>query len=411
MRVIIAAVITTLHYFISNAGTVMTISYNSNNNVDSRSFCPSSTHLDSVCAEVHSQQHSCSKKAFYTLELLIKKINENQGQNAMIPLDIPAVGAPFNEGNRTITMPGFNLDFFKNKRIALLGDSTLFYMGKFLVSMLQHQNKLGKPVEYHKMTMQQANSFVQKNKQFRLKGTAAPPPYRIDNGRTWFAWWGMQGNAHGRTEELIDRMFASAETMKPEVVVVNMGFHWFHLCGYSKNMCPTPMDLPIISRWLLYKETWMQRAYEFAEKKGVKVLLYKTANYICGSRRTDDWLTGDTLYQKMDNATITACVDRLVPLVHELIGVTNEDVATYCKYGQFTEVGSQFLNKQIVEFVRSIQDDPHRDSNLIVGLYNDHDVENCGTTEDAIHHQIAITVRARLLTNTIDSYLKCYKGR
>ena len=373
---------------------------------------PFLNHFDSIGGGTRSKQNSCSKNAFYTLETLIKKINENQGQNAMIPLDIPAAGAAFNpQGNVTITMPGLHLDFFKNKRVALLGDSTMFYLGKFLVSMLLHQDKVGEPVEYHKMNMQQANGVVQKNKQFILKGTAAPPPYRADNGRTWFAWWGMQGNAHGRTEELIDRMFASADTMKPEVVVVNMAFHWFHLCGYSEKMCPSQLDLPILSRWLLYKETWLQRSYDFAEKQGAKVLLYKTANYICSSRRTGDWLTGDTLYQNMDNATITACVERLVPLVHELIGVTPEDVAKYCKYGQFTEVGSKYLNEQMVDFVRTIQDDEHRDSNMIVGLYNDHDVENCGTTEDAIHHRIAITTRARLLTNTIDSYLKCHKER
>jgi hypothetical protein len=45
----------------------------------------------------------------------------------------------------------------------------------------------------------------------------------------------------------------------------------------------------------------------------------------------------------------------------------------------------------------------------IVGLYNDHDVESCNTTNDAIHHleKGNVELRVRLLANTIDEYYGC----
>ena len=94
-------------------------------------------------------------------------------------------------------------------------------MAKYLISMLQHEERTGYPVKYHKMKFGEANQFVFSNKQFPFKGTARPPPYKKES--TWVQWFGMQGNSHGRTEELIDAMFAEAERMKPEVIVANMG--------------------------------------------------------------------------------------------------------------------------------------------------------------------------------------------
>ena len=188
---------------------------------------------------------------------------------------------------------------------------------------------------------------------------------------------------------------------------LGLRFHWFHLCGYSEKMCPTPNDSPIISRWVHYKEAWLQRVYDFAVKINVRVLLFKTANFICRSARTGKWAIGDALYQSFDNKTIWECVTRLEPLGKGLY-LEKEDIHKYCKYGQFTDVGSEYLNKQMVDFVRNIDEDVAGDARgLIVGIFNDHDVESCNTTDDAIHHQSGIVVRIRLLANAIDTYLNC----
>lgn len=86
-----------------------------------------------------------------------------------------------------------------------------------------------------------------------------------------------------------------------------------------------------------------------------------------------------------------------------------EEVARYCRYGQFTDVGSRHLNDQMEEFVRRAQERDRLEGGgrLTLGVYNDHGVESCFTTDDAIHHKRGIVMRLRLLANTIDSYLNC----
>mmetsp|Transcript_15111 Transcript_15111/g.32802 ORF Transcript_15111/g.32802 Transcript_15111/m.32802 type:complete len:112 (-) Transcript_15111:2616-2951(-) len=107
----------------------------------------------------------------------------------------------------------------------------------------------------------------------------------------------------------------------------------------------------------------------------------------------------------MDNATIEGCRKRLEPLGKDMF-LDPSDIEKYCKWGQLTDVGSRYLNDQMEDFVRNVQDSSST-SGLTVGIYNDHDIESCSTTTDAIHHKSAIVARIRLLANTIDSYSKC----
>lgn len=196
---------------------------------------PFLTHLDMIGSggggvNSHFRGGSCTQNAEHTLTNLIAKINEDPQKNALVPLEIaktdPGRTLSSNSNatmNNTMTMEGLHLKSFRKKRIAFLGDSTLFYPAKYLVSMLRHDDNVGGPgsVEYHKMSLGQANNHVIATKTLVLKGTSVPPPYNMNDG-THFQWFGMSGNAHGKTEELIDRMYVDAENMKPEVVVANM---------------------------------------------------------------------------------------------------------------------------------------------------------------------------------------------
>ena len=200
-------------------------------------------------------------------------------------------------------------------------------------------------------------------------------------------------------------MIEEAALMGPNVIVVNMAFHWFQLCGYSEKMCPDSKDAPIILRWLNYRETWLQRVYDFALQSGATLLLFKTANFICGEARTGDWLEGDRLYSSFDGETIAKCASIIEP-IRESVGLSDDDILRYCRYAQFTDVGSRYLNRQMEDFVEEVRSEAF-DSGLVVGMYNDHAIESCETTEDAIHHKIGMVSRIRLLTNTIDSYINC----
>jgi len=353
-----------------------------------------------------STQNSCSETTYCNLNKLIAKINENSWHNAMIDHNIT-----IDDGSK-LHMPGLHLSSFNGHKLAFLGDSTLYWLGKYFSSMLHHQHNVNKgiDVEYYNMKDRGvANNFVKNNRQFMIQGIDPVPPFK--NDKMQFAWFGMHGNMHGKTEEAVDKLFTDAEVMKPDIIVANMAFHWFHLCGYSEKMCPSLIDSPLILRWLHYRESWLQRVYDFAIMNNVKLLLFKTANFICGSARTGDWLTGDTLYQKFDNVTLANCVSRLEPLAKDL-SISTDDLNKYCKFAQFTDIGSKYVNEQMVDFVSSVQQPggiKTSDGNtvLTVGIYNDHDIEECATTEDAIHHKVGATVRIRLLSNTIENYLKC----
>mmetsp|Transcript_15111 Transcript_15111/g.32800 ORF Transcript_15111/g.32800 Transcript_15111/m.32800 type:complete len:220 (-) Transcript_15111:3189-3848(-) len=171
-------------------------------------------------ASFSSRPHSCSQNVNATLTRLIAKMNEDPNGNAMIPLEILINSTNSIHNYTTMNIPGLNLNTFHHRRIAFLGDSTLFYMAKYLVSMLHHDGKKIGGYSYDKMTMGQADQFAIQNKQIPLKGTDLPPPFKRPD--TWIQWWGMTGNSHGRTEEMIEQMFVDAEGMGPDVIVVNM---------------------------------------------------------------------------------------------------------------------------------------------------------------------------------------------
>lgn len=167
-------------------------------------------------------------------------------------------------------------------------------------------------------------------------------------------------------------------------------------------MCPT--DGVVVKRWLYYKEQWLQQVYDLAVEVNATFLLYKTTNFICDDIRTGDWSKYTSLYRAFDNATINACA-HVVESLTVPYNLTQYQVYDYCRNGQFTEHGVERLNRQIVEFVNKLQESSS--IQLTAGIYNDHDVESCNSTTDAIHHHFNMALRIRLLANIIDSYSKC----
>lgn len=212
------------------------------------------------------------------------------------------------------------------------------------------------------------------------------------------------------------------------VVIISCYYrlHWLHLCGHAR--CPA--DGIVVKLWLNYKKDWLEKVYDFALKVKAKLLLFKTANFVCDDARTGDWATYSSLYLAQDSAVLENCAKIIESLVfpnkedHQqqeqqqqqqlqssTFNFTKEQIRDYCQYGQFTEFGVQYLNRQIVDFVKEKQSNMviGNINDTIVGLYNDHDVESCNTTKDAIHHleKGNVELRVRLLANAIDEYDGC----
>ena len=164
----------------------------------------------------------------------------------------------------------------------------------------------------------------------------------------------------------------------------------------------------IIHRWINYKSDWMQSVYSLAAKLNSTLLLFKTTNFICDKIRTNEWKEYSSLYTSFDNKTIENCYKMNNQFIgDDTYNLTSGQIQAYCKYGQFTEIGVQYLNDQVNAFVREIHNSQDSNSELTVGIYNDHDVEGCYSTKDAAHHILNMPIRVRLLANTIESYTEC----
>lgn len=173
-------------------------------------------------------------------------------------------------------------------------------------------------------------------------------------------------------------------------------------------MCPHGI---VIHRWLYYQD-WLQSVYDFALKVNAKLLLYKTTNFICDAKRFGSWKTLSSLYLAKDKIAIENCSEILEPRAASY-NITREQVVTYCRDAQFTSAGEMYLNSQVINFVENIQKSSYdyhsfnESDRLLVGIFNDKDVQTCNTTHDAIHHHFNLALRIRLLGNTIEGLLTC----
>lgn len=330
------------------------------------------------------------------LPTLITKISENPEVNGIIP----------HLSGTMEHMKGLDLSVFRGKRIAVMGDSTLFYLVKWLYALVMKlKNEGADEPKYEEMRLSEASALVlQRLTEFGIVGRGAPPPIKISDG-TWVEWMGMAGPNSSMLKKKMRTMFVRAKRMNPDIVVANMGFHWLHLCGFK--LCPSSqVHGPLmISTWANYKKDWLQRVYDMAVKVNAKLLLFKTNNFICDEKRSNDWATWSSRYLSLDSKTIEDCYKGNMKFSHSH-NIPMDQILSYCKYGQFTEIGVKHLNDQIIDFVGEI----HRNtsnSTLTVGIFNDHDIEGCYSTEDSIHHPLNMLMRLRLLSNTIESYSEC----
>jgi len=177
------------------------------------------------------------------------------------------------------------------------------------------------------------------------------------------------------------------------------------MCGYVQCPSKDKNGGIVIQQWTNYKNDWLKRVYNVAVKVNATLLLFKTTNLICDEMRTGLWNKYSSLYLSFDNKTIEGCYHENMKFLNTH-NITTVQIYTYCKYGQFTEFGGEYLNDQMKDFVREIHE-TQSNSTLTVGIYNDHDVEGCYSTKDAIHHHLNMEVRLRLLSNTIESYSEC----
>ena len=160
--------------------------------------------------------------------------------------------------------------------------------------------------------------------------------------------------------------------------------------------------------WIHYRQKWLQRVYNMVIRVDSSLLLFKTSNFVCDKKRTGKWAEGVRLYLSSDIDTLEQCYNSNTQFMSSY-NVSEQALSSYCRNGHFTELGAQFLNAQVKAFVQEkMSEQEQNKSKLVVGLFDDHDIQDCDSTKDGIHHKDEMTLaRLRLLANTIELYSDC----
>jgi len=323
------------------------------------------------------------------------------------------------EGDEVVVFPGLNdkeilSRVFRNRRIILLGDSTLRIPGKNLAILLSEKcgGRIKRP--WSNYILFEANlKMAQKAKscapmRIILDGKDIPPTIRsgvpFENATTLIKFLGpMFGYIcrHGceglLTKTLEDAWNAAFAVKEPNVLIINMGLHWQHFLGRGRD----GVGGSEINAWLNYEDQWLQRAVDNASKMGVKLLLIKTNNFICEDRFVGDFANGTHHYGSRDpqvlNDTLKVCEEIASS---RLPSASKEQISRYCRHGTFNDHGAMYLNRRIYDYVNRLPDIP----DLKVGVYNTHDLQSCPYTpmKDGRHYRQLALIEVRLLANILD---------
>jgi hypothetical protein len=223
-----------------------------------------------------------------------------------------------------------------------------------------------------------------------LKGYSNPKPIVNEQDGTNIRWTGIAGPA--AFERSFQEAWKVVASFKSNIVVVNMGLHFLHIFGHGRDT-----EGPNINAWVNY-EVWLQTALERIVSAGAKTILFKTTNFICEEKYVGAYATGNILYRQKDHATLAKCnelaYDKGKP--HQL---TRDNITKYCELGVFNANGAGYLNERLLVFVKSLPEI----TGVKIGIFNDHDVEQCQHTEygDGRHYHESILLRLRMLGNQI----------
>ena len=325
--------------------------------------------------------------------------------------------------------------------MALVGDSTLFYLERWLQTLLVNMtNTNNEPSvvidDLRNMNMTHANEVVSHyhyhpeeedvdDIDYHQVGwsNAASPEVRLADG-TAVVWDGFRGSP-GETACHFDSVWKRVFDIKPQILVVNFGLHWLHLMGAGRDV-----PLCYVEAWLTY-EDWLQSIVDMARaSESVKLLLFKTTNYVCEDLFWGDYADGAALYKEGSKNVDTArqtCRHLIQALVRDntagnglridMLGA--ENITRYCSKAVLDEYGVKDLNHRLLEFVQKRQpkgtlqqvtttNRTNIKDAMTIAIFNDHDLQSCAYSEpnDGRHYHPLNLMRIRLLANMIQCLYK-----
>ena len=339
-----------------------------------------------------------------SIPLLTLELRDNAEKAALRPWSTMAA-------NKSFSFPPLDNDLlmnvFRRRRVVFLGDSTLYYMTKWLKVLLEKTS----PATLNtlaSMNMTKANSLVNPKRDNHLGFPGDPPPI-IDSEGTHIAWRGYSGGNSNESCSFQKYWVEMSTTIRPEILVVNFGLHWLQQYHGGRNLRGC-----VVRRWVDYA-AWLDEVVWNAERMGVKVLLFKTTNLMCTSKFRGLYDTVNKLYEAGGSEILRRCQDSVRQAVRsDNENISEEDMALYCRKGAFNEAGSSYLNERLYKYVESANakkestSSNQNRSTMIIDVYNDHDVESCAYTNDmdGRHYHPLNLLRIRLLANTLQCHLQ-----
>ena len=307
-------------------------------------------------------------------------------------------------------------EVYRGKRIALVGDSTIFYLARWMQTLLSNYTA-SQDAQLQDMDMTPANYAVNPDMDEQAGwSNSAPAELRLSDG-TVVVWDGRRGSP-GESACQFDSVWKHIfQEVRPGIVVVNFGLHWLHLMGAGRDV-----PLCYVQAWLNY-ENWLASIVKMAKDSGsVRLLLFKTTNYICVDQFWGDYADAAALFQS-EGKNVETARNKCRHLIQELVRDSTraaglpvdmlgaENITRYCERAVFNDYGVKDLNHRLLEFVQKQQQQQQKQrpsNNMTIAIFNDHDLQSCAYSapNDGRHYHPLNLMRIRLLANMIQCLYK-----
>ena len=328
------------------------------------------------------------------------------------------------------TLPTFETSYisrvFAGKRVALMGDSTLCFLRDALHNVLNVTNPqflgglqnmtLTGARQAFDMEAVRTESDVGLNLRtpgvnhsfngdiYHYNATTDSDSASTKNQHTQLMFTGFRGDNFQYNCLWEEHAFSKIRSFQPDILVANFGIHLFHH-STIRSEC-------LVRMWLNYEE-WLQEVVKLAEQTKVKLLLFKTTNYICEDRYPpglrEPIMLNKTTYVSICRGWFDDVVKHPPQWGREIYNFTDEQIDRYCWEASGRDANSRLLNQRMRDFVTKIKQKQAAEasvdatSSLRIEIYNDHDMQTCRYTPvgDGSHYRDLFIPRIRLLAHMI----------
>mmetsp|Transcript_4532 Transcript_4532/g.7606 ORF Transcript_4532/g.7606 Transcript_4532/m.7606 type:complete len:361 (-) Transcript_4532:472-1554(-) len=225
-----------------------------------------------------------------------------------------------------------------------------------------------------------------------------------DGGQTKLTFSNPQGSVGRYTGAACGILYKSLEealqSVKPSVLVVNWGAHWYHTIGFG-SFVPAAC---VVREWLEY-EGFVHSLLLLAQVANVSHIIWRGNSRVCPGQ----WAFNESIAWQQRYDTNPTDVSLYAPCEKRLLGMGYgfkvDEARVYCWNATFTEHGAQILNRRARAAIAQ--------SGLpAVHYFDDHALHRCDLSKNSMHHdEEDLFMRVRALGNLLTWINATYGSR